>query len=190
MLRSMFYRLYNVITHIAEDLSLVGKSAAVALAFIAPIHTMLIVMVVFVLLDMLSAVYLSYKQIRNRTQNKLNGMSKTQKRLKCSQIFIYVFKPERFWETIEKLFAYPVVLTACYVFDCYVLGINPTEEGLIFRFSVTNLAFVLIVLMDFKSFLRNMGKATDNEGYRIIEGIISKKFSYFRKKSGITDKQA
>ncbi len=72
-------------------------------------------------------------------------------------------------ENIRKVFAYPVVITACYIFDTLVLGLEVGEAGAVGKWSLTNMSFILIVFADFKSFIRNMGRATGNQVYTDIE---------------------
>lgn len=164
------------------ELSVYAKLLAVVLAFIAPLYTIFACMVVFLLLDTGSAIYLNYKLTVKKHKEKLDQMGNVRRKASCIQIMWRVIDREKFGKTIEKLFAYPIVITAAYVFDTYVLGLsvgetNGSVPGL---WSFTNLTFVMIVFLDFKSFLRNMGKATGNELYYIVEAILKKKAKFFK----------
>jgi hypothetical protein len=123
--------------------------------------------------DTTSAIYLNYKIERNRRKKcQATNPNNFQK----ARLVWGIIDPDKLGKTIEKLFAYPAIALGCFVFDRLVLKIEPADAATIGNFSLTNLAFVLICLMDFKSFLRNMGKATGNEVYRMIEKILDRRF--------------
>ena len=156
----------------ADDVSIPAKVFAVVIAFITPLHAIVGIMMLFLVFDTGSAIYLNYKveKIKRKQcqQIKYSGLKK-------ARIYWGTIDPEKLGKTIEKLFAYPAIALGCFVFDRLVLKIEPADAATIGNFSLTNLAFVLICLMDFKSFLRNMGKATGNEVYKIVEKILDRK---------------
>ena len=173
MFRALIPRLEHVLFSITEDVSMPAKLFAVLLAFITPLHALVGVMMMFLLFDTASAIYLTYKIEKDRRKKcTLINQSTYQK----AKLFWGIIDPDKIGKTVEKLFAYPAIAIGCFVFDRLVLQIEPADAATIGKFSLTNLAFILICLMDFKSFLRNMGKATGNEVYRIIEKVLDRKF--------------
>lgn len=173
MFRELIPRTENVLSKITDDISLPAKVFSLLIAFIAPLHTLVGVMMMFLLFDTVSAIYLNYIIEKNR-RKKCTHINKNN--FQKARLFWGVIDPEKLSKTIEKLFAYPAIAIGCFVFDRLVLQIEPANAATIGKFSLTNLAFILICLMDFKSFLRNMGKATGNEVYKIIEKILDRKF--------------
>ena len=167
MLRSLFLKIEHVYISATGELSWMAKVFAAIAAFFAPIHTLVALMMLFLAFDTASAIYLRYKIER-------------EKRRKCSTIQVPkmiwgLIDPEKLQKTIEKLFAYPVIIIACFIVDRMVLGTDVAGSATIGKFSLTNFAFIVIVLIDFKSFLRNMGKATGNEVYRVVEKMLARK---------------
>jgi hypothetical protein len=173
MFRSLLPRTEHVLMAITEDVSIPAKIAAVVIAFITPLHAIVGIMMMFLLFDTGSAIYLNYKVEKDR-RKKCQNISENN--FQKARLAWGIIDPDKLGKTIEKLFAYPAIALGCFVFDRLVLKIEPADAATIGNFSLTNLAFVLICLMDFKSFLRNMGKATGNEVYRIIEKILDRKF--------------
>ena len=158
--------------HVIEMIASVGwpaKMLAVALAFIAPLYTMFFCMILFILLDTISAIYNDYKTVLRMRSKQLDDLSEVTRRMTCVQIMWRMIDPPKLLRTSEKLFAYPIVITACYIFDTLVLGLEVGEAGVVGKWSLTNVSFILIVFADFKSFLRNMGRATGNKVYADIE---------------------
>ncbi len=172
MLRSLITRTEGVLIKVSEDLSWAAKIAAVLFAFFAPLGHIVGIMAVFLLLDTASAIYLSFKIRRKRCVKK--GQSTTVYRFRCMRLLWSVIDPDKLSRTTEKLFAYPAIAIGCFVFDSMVLGVEPAD-GSVGRFSLTNLSFILICFTDFKSFLRNMGKATGNELYKMVENLLDRK---------------
>ena len=173
MFRALIPRLEHVLSSMTEDVSVPAKILAIFLAFITPLHTLVGVMVMFLLFDTASAIFLNYKIVKDRRRRCTQINDSSYQKIK---LFWGVIDPDKIGKTVEKLFAYPAIAIGCFVFDRLVLQIEPADAATIGKFSLTNLAFILICLMDFKSFLRNMGKATGNEVYRIIEKILDRKF--------------
>ena len=173
MFRALIPRLEHVLSSMTEDVSIPAKVLAIFLAFITPLHTLVAVMMMFLLFDTASAIFLSYKREKYKRRRCVRINDSNYQKIK---LFWGIIDPDKIGKTVEKLFAYPAIAIGCFVFDRLVLQIEPSNAATIGRLSLTNLAFVLICLMDFKSFLRNMGKATGNEVYRIVEKIIDRKF--------------
>ena len=173
MFRELIPRTENVLSKITDDISLPAKIFSVLLAFITPLHTLVGVMMLFLLFDTASAIYLNYITVKDR-RKRCTNLEKNN--FQKARLFWGIIDPEKLSKTIEKLFAYPAIAIGCFVFDRLVLQIEPADAATIGKFSLTNLAFILICLMDFKSFLRNMGKATGNEVYKIIEKVLDRKF--------------
>ena len=158
--------------HVLASIMQVGwpaKLLAIGLAFIAPLNTLFACMIVFLLLDTASAIYNDYKTVLRMRSKQLDDLNGTVRRMTCIQIMWRMVDPPKLLRTAEKLFAYPIVIMACYVFDSFVLGLDVGENGVIWKWSVTNVSFMLIAFTDFKSFLRNMGRATGNQVYTDIE---------------------
>ncbi len=168
MLKGLLYKPFHVLTVMGE-VGWPAKLLAVGLAFVAPLNTMFTCMILFIVLDTVAAIYNDYKTVIRMRSKQLDDLNGTVRKMTCLQILWRMIDPDKLRRTAEKLFAYPVVITACYVFDYYVLCLDPGTNGAIGKWSLTNVSFILIVFSDFKSFLRNMGRATGNKIYTDIE---------------------
>lgn len=177
-----FFHRVSVVVDNITDMPFMAKSIALVLAFMAPIRDVVGVMMFFLVMDTLSAIYLRYRKVKDR---KCDDDDPTAlRRIKCVGLFWRVVDRDKFTRTVEKFFAYPAIALTCFIFDVMVLGIRPNDDGLILRFSLTNFSFVLICMMDFRSFLRNMGKATGNDIYGYIEKVLEKKV-FNKTKNGV-----
>jgi len=174
MLQNFLLRIEKTITQ-PEELSTAAKMAALLLAFLAPLQGVVGVMMFFLMADTLSAIYLRYRKVKNRKVRSPED-SNMQHKIKCASLFWKIVDPSKLEKTVEKIFAYPTIALVCFVFDVAVLKIDPSAGGFIGRLSFTNMAFAFICVTDFKSFLRNMGKATGNSLYETLENHFITKF--------------
>jgi hypothetical protein len=175
MLRSIIPRAEKVLAIIIDDLSWIAKSLAILAAFIAPLHTVVGIMMIFLLFDTGSAIYLRFKVEKKRRMRCQKAVPTPVYRFRCMRLFWTIIDPEKLGHTIEKLCTYPIIAFGCFIFDRLVLGLEPADASSIGRFSITNLVFILICFMDFKSFLRNMGRATGNPVFKAVEGLLDNK---------------
>jgi hypothetical protein len=178
MLLSLLTRAQKLLSVVSQEMSWVAKALASLLAFIAPLHPLVGVMMFFLMADTLSAIYLRFTIELKRQRNcPRSYQGRLLYSFRCFRLFWKVFDGSRFEATIGKVFSYPMIALACFVFDSTVLRIQPGEDGLLMYFSFTNLCFALICFYDFQSFLRNMGRATGNKIFRKIEELLTKKVS-------------
>ena len=147
---------------------------AILVAFVTPLHAVVGIMMFFLFADTFSAVYLHYKNIKKRVPCDEKENIVVQK-ARCMALFWRVIDRDKFNRTVEKFFVYPAIAITCYVFDVLVLRITPSEEGLVGMLTLTNLAMTLIAFMDFRSFMRNMGRATGITIFVVLENALSKK---------------
>lgn len=167
---------FHGILSVVEDGTFIAKLFALFLAFLTPLHTVFGVMLFFLMMDTITAVYLRFRINLKRQNNcKSPNINEATRKIRCWRLLWRSFEKEKFGKTIEKMVSYPIIVLCCFVFDILVLQLHPGDDGLILRFSLTSFAFVLICFYDLQSILRNMGKATDNKIYQLIENLLAKK---------------
>jgi len=167
---------FHGILSVIDESTAIAKLSALFLAFLTPLYTVFGVMLFFLIMDTISAVYLRFRINLKRQNNcKSSNINEATRKIRCWRLLWRSFEKEKFGKTIEKMVSYPIIVLCCFVFDILVLQLHPGEDGLILKFSLTSFSFVLICFYDLQSILRNMGKATENSIYHIIENMLTKK---------------
>lgn len=78
-------------------------------------------------------------------------------------------------KTLEKLFFYILILIVFFIFDLFILKVSPISENAINTFSITNIATVLICIVEMTSIASNVSKITGNPIFNKIVAIFKRK---------------
>lgn len=143
------------------------KLFALFVAFITPLLSLIHVIMTLLLVDMVTSIYSQMKQAVRKNGDK--GMFA---RLKTS---LLVIESDKLRRTIEKMVFYILTIFAFYLFDRYVLQINPTAPDAIYTFSSTNISVALMCMVELTSIASNVSNITGNPVFNTIARIINKK---------------
>jgi len=149
--------LIRLLTNI-QNLSGWSKTFAIVVAFLAPLLSIIHVVLVLLLVDALTSIYYQMKQKPGGFVTKIK-----------------VIESSKLKKTLEKMFFYVLILIVFYSFDLYILKITPITSESINTFSITNLAAVLVCLVELTSIASNVSKITDNPIFNKIVAIFQKK---------------
>ena len=78
-------------------------------------------------------------------------------------------------KTLEKLFFYILILIVFFVFDIVILKVAPISSTSINTFSITNIAAVLIAIVEMTSIASNVSKITENPVFNTIVSVFKRK---------------
>lgn len=157
-------RIVNNTLNVITGLPVNTKLFSVFVAFITPLSDVIHVVLALLIADIVTSVYYQMKVAAEKAEHG--------KRFRASLMIIESGKLRR---TLEKMFFYVFMLTLFYAFDRYVLKIKPIDESSIYTFSITNLAAVLISLVELTSISANVSKITGNQVFDKIVKVFSKK---------------
>lgn len=141
-----------------------AKVFSLVIAFLAPLSSLIHVIIVLLLVDAITSIYYQMKL----AAEKANKGKRTIAALN-------VIESAKLRKTIEKMFFYVLVIIVFYSFDLYVLQVKPISPEAIYTFSVTNLSAVLISLVEMTSIASNVSKITENPIFNRIMHLFSKK---------------
>jgi uncharacterized membrane protein len=148
-----------------QQLSWHGKALSLVLAFIAPLASLIHVILGLLIFDAITSIYYQMKLVSK------SGLTRRQR----ISARIKVIESAKLRKTLEKMFFYILMIIVFYSFDLYVLKIQPLNEISIHTFSITNMSAVLIALVEMTSIAANVSKITDNPIFDRILKIFSKK---------------
>jgi len=157
----MLIRTLSIITEISWPLKLFG----LLLSFLAPLSSLIHVIVLLLIVDAITSIYyqikLKTKDLPSRRERWKQGM--------C------VIESDKLRKTIEKLVFYVLIIIVFYSFDVYVIKVKPITATEIHTFSITNLAAVMIALVEMTSIASNISKITNNDIFERIVKMFKKK---------------
>ncbi len=156
-------RMFDKILLQIQAMSWHAKLFAVVLAFFAPLASLIHVIIVLLIVDAATSIYYQMKLIHNDVKGR--------KLIAC----IHVIESRKLRKTLEKMFFYVLIIIMFYIFDLYVLQVKPIAIDAIYNFSITNIAAVLISLVELTSIASNVSKITGNKVFDRIVSIFSKK---------------
>ncbi len=157
--------LLNRTIAILMDLTWPAKFFAVALTFFAPLASLIYVIVFLLIVDAITSIYYQMKMAGR-------GLPTVRQRFKASTQVIESGKLRR---TLEKMFFYFLMIIVFYTFDVYVIKVKPVSAAEIHTFSITNLAAVLICMVELTSIASNVSKITANPVFDRIVKLFQKK---------------
>jgi hypothetical protein len=138
---------------------------AIAISFLAPMANVIHVVVFLLIIDALTSIYYQMKLATKGMKGFLNSIIKACK----------VVKSGKLRRTLEKLFFYILILITFYIFDFFILKVIPIAENMISTFSITNIATVLIGIVEMTSIASNISKITGNPIFNKIVSIFKRK---------------
>jgi len=148
-----------------QALSWPAKLFSIVLAFLAPLASLIHVIVALLIVDAVTSIYY-------QMNNAASGKTSTKERVRAR---INVIESGKLRKTLEKMFFYVLMIIVFYSFDLYVLKIKPLDEVSIHTFSITNMSAVLIALVEMTSIASNVSKITGNPVFEKIVAIFKKK---------------
>lgn len=146
------------------NLNWFAKLFAIFIAYIAPVATVIHVIVLLLIVDAITSIYYQMKMV-----DKQKTYFKTLKKR------LQVIESGKLRKTVEKLFFYILTLIVFFSFDKYVIKIDPATESSIHTFSITNISAILISMVEITSIASNVSKITGNPIFDRIVKIFSKK---------------
>lgn len=156
------------------DNGILIRITAFAAMFITPLLQYIEVIIALIFLDMLTSIYVQYKD--NIKEYQLKECPKTIRLFMYSKVFWQTINPQRIPVSIEKIVGYSIALIVCAILDNYIInGMSP--KGELYKLSLTNAVFILIIASESISILRNLGKITNNTVFKQIEKLIIKKYN-------------
>lgn len=162
--------------HRLSEIGLVGRGVAFLMAFVAPLYHFLTVLLLLMVTDMLTSIWMQYKEKKRRCKEIRRGeVKKEHYLLWCFRVLWSTIKPDKISQSVEKLVSYSVALIVCFVLDAYVLRQGLAPDGLLMTVSITNAVYVLILIAEGISIMRNLGRITNNSVFRQVEKILLKK---------------
>lgn len=148
-----------------QALSWPAKLFSIALSFLAPLASLIHVILALLIVDAVTSIYY-------QMNNAASGKTTTKERVRAR---INVIESGKLRKTLEKMFSYILMIIVFYSVDLYVLKVKPLDEVSIHTFSITNMSVVLIALVEMTSIASNVSKITDNPIFDRILRIFSKK---------------
>jgi hypothetical protein len=139
------------------------KIFALVLAFFAPLASLIHVIIALLFVDAITSIYYQMKLIQSGQKDKKFIAS------------LQVIESRKLRKTLEKMFFYVLIIIMFFIFDTYVLQVKPIAADAIYTFSITNIAAVLICMVELTSIASNVSKITGNKVFDRIVSIFSKK---------------
>jgi len=147
-------------------LSWYSKFFAIVMAVLAPLYSLIVFIAALLVLDMITSIYY---------QMRIEA-AKYDVRSEKFRHSVRVIESGKLRKTVEKMFSYFTMIIMFYAFDIFVLKIEPLDGNTaIHTFSITNLAAILICLVEMTSIAANFTKITGNPVFARIVKIFSKK---------------
>lgn len=148
-----------------QALSWPAKLFSIALSFLAPLASLIHVILALLIVDAITSIYY---QMKNVSKSDLTRRQRISARIK-------VIESAKLRKTLDKMFFYILMIIVFYSVDLYVLKVKPLDKVSIHTFSITNMSVVLIALVEMTSIASNVSKITDNPIFDRILRIFSKK---------------
>lgn len=150
-------------------LSIESKIISFLALFIYPLHDVISTIILFLIVDMITSIYLQYKRVKKRCTN-----GSEPERAWRIITFWKIIRGDKILYTVEKMVSYSTALIICFILDYFVLRMHIDGDGSLFIVSITNAVFVLIMIAEAKSIMRNLAKITNNKIFKQIEDIITR----------------
>jgi len=150
---------------IASESSLISKLFALIIAMLAPLAVVIHLLLFLLVLDAVTSIYYQIKI-------RLAGLSGFRLRLQSALLTI---ESRKLRITLEKMVFYVLALIVFFLFDKFILHIEPINIDDTFTFSFTNFAAVLVCMTELTSIMSNLSKITNNPIFNRITKILQKK---------------
>jgi hypothetical protein len=150
--------------HVSQ-LNFVSQAFAVFVAFFAPLSSVVHFVIFLLIIDALTSIYY---QMKMATTNKKGFWN-------CLLIAFRVVESGKLRKTLEKLFFYVLIMIVFFIFDLIILKVMPISENTINTFSITNIATILICIVEMTSIAANVSKITGNPIFNKIVSVFKRK---------------
>jgi NADH:ubiquinone oxidoreductase subunit 3 (subunit A) len=147
------------------DLTWPAKLLALVLSFIAPLASLIYVIIFLLVVDAITSIYYQMKTAA--------GTGKTNR--EKWRLSVAIIESNKLRRTLEKMFFYIIMILVFYSFDVYVIKVKPISMNEIHTFSITNLSAVMIALVELTSIASNVSKITNNDIFDKIVSLFKKK---------------
>ena len=141
------------------------KVFAILISFLAPLASVIHVVLILLLVDAITSIYYQMKIESAKYQGFFCKMKKS----------LQVIESVKLRKTLEKMFFYILILIVFFLFDTFILQLTKTEVNEIYTLSITNIAAVLICIVEMTSIAANVSKITGNPIFNKIVAIFKKK---------------
>ncbi len=156
---------YRNFLYLASESSIISKLFAAIISLFAPLAVVIHILLLLLILDAATSIYYQIK----RQLKEISGF-----RLRLQTAFM-VIESRKLRLTLEKMFFYTLAMIVFFLFDKYILYIEPINLDATFAFSLTNFAAVLVCMTELTSIMSNMSKITNNPIFNRITKILQKK---------------
>ncbi len=156
---------YRNFLYLASESSFVTKVFSLVAAIFAPLAVVVHILLFLLVLDAVTSIY-------HQMKLRLEGVFGFRLRI---QTALQTIESRRLRQTIEKMFFYVLALIVFFLFDKYILYIEPINLDNTFAFSFTNFAAVLVCMTEVTSIMSNLSKITNNPIFNKINKILQKK---------------
>lgn len=146
------------------NLNWLAQLFAFLISLLTPLATVIHVIILLLIVDAITSIYYQMKIV----EKEKTYFRTVKKRMN-------VIESGRLRKTIEKLFFYILTLIVFFLFDKYVIKVDSASETSINTFSITNIAAILISMVEITSIASNVSKITGNPIFNRIVKIFSKK---------------
>ena len=141
------------------------KLFSIVISFLAPLASVIHVVLILLLVDAITSIYYQMKMESKKHSGFIVKFKKS----------IQVIESGKLRKTLEKMFFYIMILIVFFLFDTYILRLTKTEVNAIYTLSITNIAAVLICIVEMTSIASNVSKITGNPIFNKIVSVFKKK---------------
>jgi len=156
---------YSHFLFLPDQHSYAAKLFGLIISLLAPLSVVIHFMLFLLFLDAITSIYFQIK-------TQIKGVSGFRLRL---QTAFMVIESRKLRLTLEKMFFYTMAMIVFFLFDKFILHIEPINIDDTFTFSLTNFAAVLVCMTELTSIMSNMSKITNNPIFNKITKILQKK---------------
>ncbi len=151
-----------------SELPAQSKWFALLIAFLAPLSSIIYVMLILLLVDAITSIYaqvkIEIKDVKGFAERVVKGFQ--------------VIESSKLRRTIEKMFFYVMMIVVFYLVDVVLFRITPSEESIIAGLSLTNISASLIALVELWSIASNVSKITGNDVFLRVLKKFKKRNDY------------
>ncbi len=156
---------YSHFLFLPDQHSYAAKLFGLIISLLAPLSVVIHFMLFLLFLDAVTSIYFQIK-------TQIKGVSGFRLRL---QTAFMVIESRKLRLTLEKMFFYTMAMIVFFLFDKFILHIEPINIDDTFTFSLTNFAAVLVCMTELTSIMSNLSKITNNPIFNRITKILQKK---------------
>lgn len=149
-----------------EELPILTRISILMLSLLAPLKDVIHVIIFLVFVDMITSIY--YQMQRCKKTTGFFGHL-----FNCLKII----ESHKLRRSVSKMFFYVITMIAFYVFDVFVLHMEPLDTETLLTLSLTNIAAILICVTELTSITSNISKITNNPIFNTIMKVFKNKLN-------------